>query len=606
MDFPGIRDDELLVIPTPRRVERLGAWVFDPRSDRVAINHGLAREGYRLTITGEAGQPGAITIEHADDAGLRHARATLTQLRSRYGDRLPALRIEDWPTFATRGVMIDISRDRVPTMDQLCDLVDRLALLKANHLQLYTEHTFAYAGHEDVWQGWSPMTPAEVRELDDYASARGVQLVANQNCFGHLAHWLRMPKYQHLAETHGDWMFDVWPRSGPFSLCPTDPRSIEFVRDLLTQLLPNFSTKLVNIGCDETYDIAYGRSKDEVARRGRAAVYLDFVQQVCDEASQLGYRPMFWADIALHEPTCIPQIPQELISLAWNYEPDAPFAEWCRSLSAAGREVWVCPGTSSWRSITGRTSERTGNITAAARDGAAHGATGLLMCDWGDTGHHQTWPITMFGLAHGLASTWNHEAAFEPKSAALHAIGSPDPGLGLWLQALGDADLSLRQTCGRLSRPKLPADQEHRLLNQSALFIDLHNHSFDAMTEVGRLDQWTDVQQRVGVLAAARPNLRLQSEPPAEAGGRSNDSRTAINRLNDELSHTLAVAQIAADRGVMRRRPEGLSKDDRAALAVRLRAIMAEHARQWPTRSRHGGLEHSLGFYQKVLTDLER
>lgn len=540
-----------------------------------------------MTISGVAGQRGAITIEHADDAGLRHARATLMQLRTRYGDHLPALRIDDAPTFATRGVMIDISRDRVPTMDQLRDLVDRLALLKGNHLQLYTEHTFAYAGHEEAWQGWSPMTPADVRELDAYARASGVQLVANQNCFGHLAHWLRMPRYQHLAETHGDWMFDVWPRSGPFSLCPTDPRSIEFVRDLLSQILPNFSTKLVNIGCDETYDIAYGRSKDEVARRGRAAVYLDFVQQVCDEASRLGYRPMFWADIALHEPACIPQIPQELISLAWNYEPDAPFAEWCRALTAAKREVWVCPGTSSWRSITGRTSERTGNITAAARDGAAHDATGLLMCDWGDTGHHQTWPITMFGLAHGLAAAWNHEATFEPKSAALHALGSPDPGLGLWLQALGDADIALRQTCGRLSRPKLPADQEHRLLNQSALFIDLHNHAFDAMIEVGRVDQWQDVQQRVGVLADSRPQ--------------------AIGaQLADELNHTLAVAQIAADRGVMRRRAGGLSNVDRTALAGRLQAIMAEHARQWTTRSRPGGLAHSLGFYRKVLTDLVR
>ena len=57
----------------------------------------------------------------ADDAGLRHGRATLPQLRheptrrtARGDGTLPACRIEDWPDFAVRGVMLDVSRDRVP------------------------------------------------------------------------------------------------------------------------------------------------------------------------------------------------------------------------------------------------------------------------------------------------------------------------------------------------------------------------------------------------------------------------------------------------------------------------------------------------------------
>src|SRR4029079_2166283 len=100
--------------------------------------------------------------------------------------------------------------------------------LKFNHLELYTEHTFAYRGHEEVWRDWSPMTPAEVRELDTYCSSRGVRLVANQNCFGHLERWFAHPRYAGLAETLGDWVFENeherFHRTGPFSLCPTDPR----------------------------------------------------------------------------------------------------------------------------------------------------------------------------------------------------------------------------------------------------------------------------------------------------------------------------------------------------------------------------------------------
>jgi len=50
-----------------------------------------------------------------------------------------------------RGAMLDISRDKVPTMATLYGLVDLLADPTVNHLQLYTEHTFAYARHREVW-----------------------------------------------------------------------------------------------------------------------------------------------------------------------------------------------------------------------------------------------------------------------------------------------------------------------------------------------------------------------------------------------------------------------------------------------------------------------
>ena len=55
--------------------------------------------------------------------------------------------------------MLDISRDKVPTMPTLFALVDRLAEWKINQLQLYIEHTFAYRGHEEVWRNADPMTP---------------------------------------------------------------------------------------------------------------------------------------------------------------------------------------------------------------------------------------------------------------------------------------------------------------------------------------------------------------------------------------------------------------------------------------------------------------
>lgn len=550
-----------------------------------------AEQGYFLRVAppvaGSSGPAGStVNIRSASRAGVRHGLMTLRQLLRRFGDRLPCLEIDDAPAFQVRGAMLDVSRDRIPTMAEFDRIIDTLSELKFNHLQLYTEHTFAYAGHEAAWQGWSPITPDEACRLDERCAAAGIELAANQNCFGHLAHWLRLPAYRELAETHGDWMFDVWPRSGPFSLCPTDPRSLALVEDWLSQLLPCFRSGLVNIGCDETYDVGWGRSRAACEQRGggaagRIEVYLEFVASVCGVVRRLGKRPMLWADVALSHPRSVRALPEDAIALAWGYEPDAPFEAWCRTLLEAGIEPWVCPGTSSWRSIAGRTAERRANIARAAGHGLSAGATGVLVCDWGDTGHHQVWPVAAMGLANGAHAAWSGDGdRFDPSAAGFHTLGDRSLRVGSWLEALGDADEPLRRVTLGLSRD----GQSGRLRNQGALFADLHNAAWDLKREVGPLELWHDARASVERLAAGVPD-------------------GAGPLVSAELRHAAELMRFAADRAVARRRG-GDDAAARLALRERLAELIGEHRRLWLIRSRPGGLEHSVGFYKAVRDDL--
>jgi hexosaminidase len=573
-----------LLLPTPRQLAMTGGTVRV--GEPVAVGtEAIALPGdeaYHLAIT-----TSGIRWAWRSDAGKRHAAATLAQLRTQYGDLLPCLVIDDAPVFAKRGVMLDISRDRVPTMAHLYEMVDTLASWKVNHLQLYTEHTFAYVGHEDVWRDASPMTPEEIRALDKYCRARGIELAANQNCFGHLSSWFKHTKYASFAEIapDGTWDFNgLVTRQGGFSLCPSDPRSLALVEDLLGQLLPNFSSSLVNIGCDETFDVGQGRSRYEVSRRGRAAVYLEFVRKVCAVAAKHGKRPQFWADIALEHPEALSELPENLIGLAWGYEPDAPFATWCDQLRTAGREVWVCPGTSCWRSITGRTTERRGNMLAAARDGASHGATGYLITAWGDLGHRQQWPITLHALAEGAHRAWSGDLDYDSRASALHAFQDRDLAIGAWLDDLGDVDLPLRQVGGRPA-----ADGSRRpLRNASALFTDT-TKSVD--------EEWL-----LDVPAWEKTADQLDSLIDPERRG--NVPLTLPSRLMQrELAHTLAVALSAATRALVRR--AGTSPDDVHACAALYRDLIVQHRDLWLARCRPGGLDASCLHYQRLVDELE-
>ena len=196
-------------------------------------------EGYALTIS-----KSGIEISFREISGLRAAVATLRQLLREYGRRLPCLKIRDWPDFLRRGVMLDISRGRVPKLETLLDLVEQLANFKINEFQLYTEHTFAYRRYKSVWKNWGALTAKEIQTLDARCRELGIDLVPNQNSFGHLRYFLEDPRLKKLAEIsqpYEDPSGEFVRR--PTTLAPNHPGTLPFLRGLYDELLPNFRSR---------------------------------------------------------------------------------------------------------------------------------------------------------------------------------------------------------------------------------------------------------------------------------------------------------------------------------------------------------------------------
>lgn len=302
-----------------------------------------------------------------------------------------------------QGYHLDISRCKVPTMETLYRQVDILETLGYNHLELYTEHTFAYPQHEAVWAEASPMTPEEVKALDEYCAKKGIELVANQNSFGHLEQWLKHPGYNDLAEQpRGGAKIALWggyTSKAPSALCPTDPKSVEFLGSLYDELFPCFKSKLVNVGCDETHDILdqsyQGRSAAEIKAKGPHRVYVEFLQKINKLVADRGHRMMFWSDIIFEDQSLLKELPAEAVCLDWGYEAGGPFEKRAAFLEAEGRDFILCPGTSSWGSLFGRTTNSMSNIWEAVTAAKKHGGMGVLLTDWGDGGHPQPWLISI-------------------------------------------------------------------------------------------------------------------------------------------------------------------------------------------------------------------
>jgi len=564
------------LLPYPRSLKRrAGTFLLPEAQPLSALTFVRSRqapdhpEGYTLTINRQG-----VRVEYRETGGLRAAGATLRQLLREYGRRLPCLVTRDWPDFARRGVMLDISRGRVPKLETLLDLVERLADFKINEFQLYTEHTFAYRRYRSVWRDWGALTAEEVRVLDARCRELGIDLVPNQNSFGHLRYFLEHPRLRKLAEVSapyegatGDFL------RFPTTLAPNHPGTIKFIRELYDELLPNFSSPLFNVGCDETWDLGRGQSKELCRRRGKGRVYVDFLKQIQREVVKRGRRMMFWGDIILNHPELIPRLPKHAIALNWGYEATHPFAQEAATFAKSKVPFYVCPGTATWMTLIGRHDTAFANLRLAAEAGRKHGAIGYLNTDWGDGGHPQplavSWPLYVVGAAHSwcsqafdeklLVPVLSREVYEDPSGRAAKAAIA----LGFAHRKFGYREANVTPFGAVIAAPP-PATRElfcRSGLKHYARIPARRIHS--ALAEV------------------ARQRARLDAVRPATAAGRilQRELDLAARMAMESCRIMLWQQALAAGRtGVARH----LARDGIAAL----RELKRDFNRYWPTRNK--------------------
>jgi hexosaminidase len=551
------------LLPVPRHLELGDRTVIATETQVQLGTAGLPAEGYVITIDAD----GTVMIEAADPAGLFYARATLTQLERLHDGALPVGEIRDWPDLAVRAVMLDIARDKVPTMATLFALIDRLASWKVNQIQLYSEHTFAYRDHEVVWRDASPMTAEEIRAVDAYCTERHIELVPNQNCLGHMGRWLAHDEYRALAMAPTP----DQPDRAPTTIEPTNPDSLALVRALFAELLPNFAhQRFVNVGLDEPWELPPERIDD----------YLEWVRVLRALPELDGREMLIWSDILAGDPAHLATLPDGVTICEWGYDAGHPFEERAATYAETGTPFWTAPGTSSWLTILGRVTNMRTDCIEAVDATIAHGGAGILNTDWGDNGHLQYLPVSDPGLAYGAAVAWcaatNRDLDLGAALSA-HCYDDPTGGMGETLVALGDVYLDITP----------------QMMNVSALVLPMYWPQLTAgrwPLKGAAADEYDAVDGRLAdlrdALARARP--------------RRSDGALVI----EELRNSIALVSILARDGRARVEGDGtlasIPTAVRAGFAAELAPVMAEHERLWLARNRPGGLPDSLAWLEHL------
>lgn len=365
----------------------------------------LTAQGYHLSVTKDN-----ITLVGADVAGLLYGGATLRQILMQEGAGISCLTIEDYPALPNRGFYHDVTRGRIPTLETMKKLVDTLVDYKMNQLQFYVEHSFLFKEFSEVWRDDTPLTAEDVLELDAYCIERNVELIPSISTFGHLDKVLKTKSFAHLCELEGSdkELFSFHGRMAHHTIDVTQEESFDFIKKMLEEFIPLFTSKQFNICADETFDLGKGRSKAYADVKGTHEVYVEFVNKVCSIVKAHGKRPMFWGDIILENPDLYKQLPTDIICLNWDYAENVGETK-AKKLHEIGATQYLCPGVHGWRHLMNRNDFAYGNISRLCTYAAKFNAIGVLNTDWGDYGHVSDPAFSIPGLIYGAAFSWNSE-----------------------------------------------------------------------------------------------------------------------------------------------------------------------------------------------------
>ena len=496
-------------------------------------------ESYKLVVS-----PDAALVGSRSERGLLWGVQILRQLvrASMVGDALPCVQVTDWPSLRYRGFSHDITRGPSPLFETLARDVRLSAFLGMNFFTYYMEGQFEFRKHPVIYPEGGCLTQRELRSLVKYARDYSVEIIGNQQSLAHFG--FAVSRYPHLAEMsiRGN------------ILDPTNEESYRLLDDFYSEQAPLLDSQFFNVDCDEADALGTGRAKPVADKIGQGGLYARHMTRIHDILrDKYGKRMMMWGDIIINHPDIIKDIPRDTIMLSWCYMPWDSFDSRIVPIADAGFDFFVCPGVACWGRMLPDFAEAVLVIRNYVRDGAKHGAMGMMNTAWMDDGENFQ-ACNWHGIAWGAECAWNASATpFEDFNRRVGAVlfGEDGDHFGRAIALLGklhrpDAPMQNARFWELPDFGQSPADREASRGRAQAMIHavgpalkHLRAAKNDAKVNADLLDYHIFGAERVRLLATRTLGFFAAAEAYQRAAGANSEQelRTVIvtvSRIRDE------------------------------------------------------------------------
>lgn len=291
--------------------------------------------------------------------------------------------------FRRFGVMLDCSRNAVMNVNSLKKWIDITTDLGYNALLLYTEDTYEVKDNPYFGYMRGRYTVEELREVNDYAAERGMELIPCIQTLAHLNAIVRWPAYAPHVDAN-----DI--------LLAGDEAVYELIDKMFQTISNCFTSRVINIGMDEAHMIGRGRYYDLHGDADRSQILIDHLKRVSEIGEKYGFTITMWSDMFFRlvagdnyydssaeiNEEIKKQIPENVQLVYWDYySPDKKHYD--RMMTAHEKikeDTWFAGGLWSWSGLAphNRFAMR---VTAKALESCLkHGVQDVFMTMWGDDG----------------------------------------------------------------------------------------------------------------------------------------------------------------------------------------------------------------------------
>ena len=309
--------------------------------------------------------------------------------------------------FDSFGVMIDCSRNAVPSVAGLKRFFDVISKMGYNCAMLYTEDTYEVKGEPRFGYKRGRYSIEELKEIDRYAASVGIELIPCIQTLAHLNAIFRWGEYKKILDID-----DI--------LLMEDERTETLIENMFASLSEAISSRKIHIGMDEAHNVGRGKYLDKHGLCDRYEILLRHLNRVCEIAKKYGYEPMMWNDMFFRlankgeyyvdtplefSKEITDKVPENCTMVYWDYYSNTAtrYDAMLESTKRLSDKVWFAGGSWVWGGFAPHT--RYSNVRNALAIPACirHGVRNAFLTMWGDNGGECPYASALAGLMYAAA-----------------------------------------------------------------------------------------------------------------------------------------------------------------------------------------------------------
>ena len=290
-------------------------------------------------------------------------------------------------SFETFGVMIDMSRNAVMSIDGLKRFLPLLKKMGYNCVLLYTEDTYEVDGEPYFGYMRGRYTKDEMKELDAFATSIGMTVI---------------PCIQTLAHLNAIFRWGKFPRDCDDILLADNERTYELIDHMFSTLSECFASKKIHVGMDEAHMLGRGAHINTHGYEKINDIMKRHLEKVCEIAKKYGYEVMMWSDMYFRPwnngkytiPKCempkeiVDAVPDSVIPVYWDYyqSEQSVYEGMIENHKQISKKTWFAGGAWCWYGMIPYNRFTLESMIPALNACKKHGVKNVFMTMWGDDG----------------------------------------------------------------------------------------------------------------------------------------------------------------------------------------------------------------------------